>query len=344
MPLRQVFVPAIITLTFSAPAPAAPVGQVKLEIVGDAQQGAGMSFQQWSQALGQAGIKARMRAATEADKPKIESVGTDQMPIYKVTGVLTSRDELVLPGARFRRSDAKRLAEWLDDIAKRGPPDRREPVVAFGLTEKQLEKAHNDLAKPTGFSTKGMTRSEAVNKIAGQLTLPLKIDGGLADGDDKIEEELSSLSCGTALACILRPSGFAMVPKESGDNLSYNVAKAQLDQPVWPIGWPPKKPQEAIPALYEFRNVSVSGFSAAKVLEAVGKQLGVPVLYDHNAMARYGIDPEKALVSHPMLRTNYSVALRKMLSKAGLKFEVRVDEAEKPFLWISTVKAGAIPT
>jgi hypothetical protein len=32
------------------------------------------------------------------------------------------------------------------------------------------------------------------------------------------------------------------------------------------------------------------------------------------------------------------LALRKLLFQAGLKFEVRLDEAGKPFLWITTVK------
>ena len=44
------------------------------------------------------------------------------------------------------------------------------------------------------------------------------------------------------------------------------------------------------------------------------------------------------MVSFPQSRTTYSIALRKMLFKAGLKFEVRVDEAGKPFLWVTTLK------
>ena len=92
--------------------------------------------------------------------------------------------------------------------------------------------------------------------------------------------------------------------------------------------------------MYEFHNVNVSGVTAAKLLEVVGKQVNAPVLYDHNVLARYGIEPEKATVSHPQERTTYSVALRKMLAKVEgrLKFEVRVDEAGKPFLWVSTIK------
>jgi len=260
------------------------------------------------------------------------------MPFYKVTAMLSGRDELVVPGGRFRRSECKKLAAWLDDLAKRGLPEKRERVSAFGLTASQLQKVNSDLAKTVGFSTKGMPRSEAVSKIAGQLGLPLKIEGALADGDEKIEEELSGFSSGTALACILRPIGSCMVPRESGETLSYAVKKAQLDQEIWPVGWPAGGAQKALPPLYEFHNVNVSGVTATKLLEVVGKQIGAAVLFDHNALARHGVEPDKAIVSHPQQRTTYSVALRKMLAKAGLKFEVRVDEAGKPFLWVSTVK------
>lgn len=301
-----------------------------------------MAFQEWLQALSRAGIRdVRLRSAVPTDQPGIEVRGTEQNPVYMVTGMLTARDEIVLPGARFRRSDLRRMAEWLDDLAKRGPPERREVTSAFGLTEKQLEKAHDDLAKVVGFSTQGMTRSEAVQKIGQQLTLPLRVEGELTGGDEKIAEQLSTLSCGTALACILRPIGFCMVPRAAGEGLAYSVARARLDQEVWPIGWPPArdKPVSALlPALFEFRNVNVDNVSATDVLNAIGPQIKAPILLDHNALARHGVDPTKTSVKHPSHKTNYSLALRKLLFQAGLKFEVRVDEAGTPFLWISTVK------
>ena len=171
-----------------------------------------MSSQQWGQALAAAGVKARIHTGHEGDKPSIEVGGTEQMPVYKVSAVL-ARDELIVPGGRFRRSECKKLAAWLDDLAKRGPPDKREKVAVFGLTTSQFERVKSDLSKAVDFSTKGMTRSEAVDKIAGQLGLALKIEDALADGDEKIEEELTGLSSGTALACILRPIGSAWRPQ-----------------------------------------------------------------------------------------------------------------------------------
>jgi hypothetical protein len=323
----------------------AAAAKVQLELVGDAQQGAVMAFQEWLQVLRGAGIQnVRLRAATDGDKLGIEVRGSEQNRLYMVTGLLSGRDEIVIPGGgRYRRSDAKRLAAWLDDLAERGPPDRREPPAAFGLTAKQFDEVRKDLARLVGFSTRDMTRAEVVEKIGRRLRLPLVVDGPLADGQEKIEEELSGLSCGTALACILRPSGFSMVPRPAsghpGGGVNYTVAKARLDQEVWPIGWPPEKPQgEVLPALFEMRNVNVQNVPASRVMQAIGGQLQVPILLDHNALARHGVDPAKTNVSIPQQRTSYSLALRKLLFQARLKFEVRVDEAGTPFLWVSTVK------
>ena len=282
----------------------------------------------------------RIRTAEPNDAAKIDVQGTDQSPVYLVTGLITSHDEVVVPGGRFKRSNVAGLARWLDDLAENGPPNRREAKSAFGLTAKQLERVHDDLARPVGFSTAGMTPGEALEKIAQRLSLPVELAGNLsASGDDKIAEELSGLSCGTALACLLRPAGYCLVPRQTGRGLGYAVAKARLDQEVWPVGWPPEKPLiETVPALFEFHNVNVQNVPAAKLLDTLSKMLKVPVLVDHNALARHGIDPTKALVAMPQAKTTYSLALRKLLFKAGLKFEVRVDEAGKPFLWVSTVK------
>ena len=129
------------------------------------------------------------------------------------------------------------------------------------------------------------------------------------------------------------------MPRPAAGGLAYAVGKAPLDKEIWPIGWPPEKPlAQTVPSLYEFHNVNVQNATAAKALAAIAARLKVPVLMDYNAMARHGVDPAKTLVSFPSARTTYSLALRKLLFQAGLQFEVRLDEAGKPFLWITTVK------
>ena len=282
----------------------------------------------------------RLRTADPTDRVGIETRGDADNPVYVVTGEIVARDELLLPCGRVKASDVVRAAHWLNDLAQRGPPNRREARVAFGLTASQFQRVREDLAKPVVFSTQGMTRSEAVEKIGQRLAIPIQANGLLAAAeDDKIAEELSGLSCGTALACVLRSLGCGLVPRPTGEGLEYGVGKARPDEEVWPIGSPPEKPlAQTMPALFEFHNVNVRNATAAKALEAIAARLKVAVLMDHNAMARRGVDPAKTLVSLPSVRTTYSLALRKLLFQAGLKFEVRVDEAGKPFLWITTVK------
>jgi len=158
--------------------------------------------------------------------------------------------------------------------------------------------------------------------------------------EDELAEELSAVSCGTALAYTLRPLGLCLVPRPAGvRGVEYTIVEARPNVEPWPVGWEPEKPdREVLPGLYEFLSVNVQGVPIMQVLGAVGKRLKVPVLLDYNAMARHGVEPEKALVNLPQSRTTYSLLLRKTLFQAGLKSEVRIDEADQPFLWVTTVK------
>ncbi|MGD0653234.1 MAG: hypothetical protein ABSA16_02720 [Thermoguttaceae bacterium] len=317
-------------------------GQVRLELVGDAR-GTALSFQDWGQTLDGAGIKnVRLRTGTETDKVGIEIQGTADRPLYIVTGRVVSGDELLLPGARFKRGDMKRLAQWLDDLAQNGPSDKRPKLVAFGLTAVQFEQVKKNLAAPVGFSTLGLSRREAVEKIARKMSFSVKFENDFKEslGNDKVEDELSGLSAGTAIACLLQPAGFCLVPQAMGNQIKYAVLKAQPNiKEFWPVGRVPESPiPEVLPGLFEFLSVNVQNVSAAKVLEAVGKRLKTPVLYDRAALAKYKIDPIKAMVSFPRKHTNYSMALGRMLFPAGLQFEVRTDEAGTAFLWVFTVK------
>jgi len=342
MQIRQILIRAAVGALFAAAAlPVWADGRVQLELVGDAR-GAALSFQEWARVLNGAGVQnVRIRSAKATDQVGIEVRGTEDRPLYVVTGVVKSRDELLLPPGRFTRRDVARLARWLDDLAQQGPAERPEPTSAFGLKSKQFEQVHADMARPVGFSTQGVTRDVVVEKIGRRLELPLQFDAELARAlrEDQVGEELSALSCGTALAYVLRPMGLCFVPRRVGQGVVYVVATAKPGLEVWPVGWKPEKPRrEALPALFEFHSINIQGVSADKTLAAIGKRLKVPVLIDHNALARHGIELSKVNVSHPRSRTTYSLALQKILFQAQLKSEVRLDEAGQPFLWISTLK------
>ena len=162
----------VIVLLSADSARAQAAGQVRLELVGSTQ-GTALTFQEWGQSLAGAGIKnVRFRSATPADKVGIETQGTADRPLYIVTGQVLSRDELLLPLGRFKRSEVKRLAAWLDDLAQNGPPDKRPKLMAFGLTAEQYDHVKKDLAAPVGFSTAGLARATRSSESQGNCPFP----------------------------------------------------------------------------------------------------------------------------------------------------------------------------
>ena len=337
--MAKLYPAALLCAILSANA-AFAAGRVELILVSESQQGA--EFHQWSEAMSKVGAaRVRLRGMEPADEVGIQVQGAAGQPVYVVTGVITSRNELQLPGARFTRSDTAQIARWIADLAANGPPDQREAKSAFGLTASQLEKVKADLAQPVDFATHGLARGKAVQQIGRRLKLSLQVDAESlkALDEDTVSEELSHLACGAALACILRPAGMAMAPQQ-GRELTYRVVQAKDQRDVWPIGWASDRPaRELLPALFESHTVNIQNVSAAQAMEAIAQKVGAPLLVDHNALARHGIEPEKVNVTLPPGKTTtYGLALRRVLGQAKLKSEVRVDEAGTPFVWVTTIK------
>ncbi|MHC4178926.1 MAG: hypothetical protein ACYSWU_15545, partial [Planctomycetota bacterium] len=136
--------------------PLQAAGRVQLVLVGDAR-GSAQAFQQWGQALDKAGVEnVRIRSAHSGDEVGIDVRGTKENPLYVVTGIVKSSDELLLPAGRFKRRDAARLARWLEELAKYGVEGGRVARSAFGLSREQFEQLHKELARPIGFSTRGL--------------------------------------------------------------------------------------------------------------------------------------------------------------------------------------------
>jgi hypothetical protein len=354
---RLAFALLCLTGLLASSAPVRAGGTVELNLVGDAQ-GSALDFQQWAQALGKAGIRnVRLRSGAGTEQPGIDTQGTADSPVYIVTGVISSRNEILLPGARFGRGDVNRLAAWLKDLAENGPVTGRAARSPNGLSPADFDKVHKDLTPSVGFATLGMTRRQAVEKIVAQLKFPLSLDADVvrALGDDKLEDELTNISRGTALACLLRPLGYCLAPRPEKGQPAYVVAKTDAlptdlkiesinlaKLTAWPAGWTSgKSSSETVPALFEFHNVNVQNVSAAAAIEAIGKRVKVPVLYDRKALAQHKIDPAKAMVSLKNTRTFYGSALRRLLFQARLKYEVRYDDSGSPFLWVTTSKPSA---
>jgi len=117
------------------------------------------------------------------------------------------------------------------------------------------------------------------------------------------------------------------------------VMSADQVKESWPIGWPPQKnPGLMLPVLFKNLEVEIKEVALGTALEALAPRVKAPFVFDYNALARDRIDLATVKVSVPAGRTYYKKILDRVLSQARLYCEIRVDEVNTPFLWISTLK------
>src|SRR3954468_16408922 len=150
--------------------------RIELELV--TEQGVQITApQQWLQLLAGIGIEhVQIRGGQQGDEPKITNRGSTKLASYQVVGVLTSRDQLRLPGGTFTKADRAKLKDYFAQLGADGADAVTAPHVRFGLTEKELTAVLADLAQPIDFETKGLTPRAFIDRLQTKLSLKPSID------------------------------------------------------------------------------------------------------------------------------------------------------------------------
>jgi hypothetical protein len=317
--------------------------------------------QEWLQLLADLGIEnVRIRAARPGDVPAVENRGTAEHPRFRVSGVLTGRDELRLAGAAFSRNDRSRIKDYFARLAADGPEALTAPRGMFGLTEREIKAVFADLAQPIDFATKGKLPTAVIERLRSTFKLKIVID---ADAEQtlrdatKSDDELKGLSSGTAMAMLLRRDRLVLRPEKSrGQPVGLRVeaggspaltktggppvatASKPDDKKLtrWPIGWESERAPGALaPSLFEYLNAEIDGYTLEESLDAIAPRLKLPLYLDHAVLTASKIDPAKIQVRLERTRTIYIRVIDRVLAQAHLGSQLRVDEAGRPFLWVT---------
>lgn len=301
----------------------------------------------WVGIFEKAGITGvRIRGGNTGDRAQVELIGTARAPGYKVTGILTLDEKLLLPGGKFTAGDVAGLKAWLARLKEGGTEGLNTKPGAFGLLPNQLVATHEALAGKVTFSTKGQAPRDVVDKIAGALSLKLAIDAAAQKAlgaSEPVADELQGLSHGTVLAAAIRPAGLVLVPVKESGQVQLRIVESKSARESWPIGWPlpgEKLPKDVLPDLLKFIPVEVNDTPLGEALTAIGGRLKVPLVIDYNALARQRVDLATTKVTLPKMKSFYGKILDRLLFQARLKYELRVDEADQPFLWITGLTAN----
>ncbi len=303
------------------------------------------SSRDWIEALKGAGFAGiRIRAARAGDVVQVSNIGTPEAPAYRVVGALTADGLLKLPGGTFRVTDRGGIRSWRQKTAAGGEAGiAGGNDGAFGLTPRQLVFVHESVKGPVVFSTAGQPAVDLLKKLVNVVRVDIQVDASARPAlasQYKFADELQGLSGGTSMAAVLRTLGLVMVPRDAGGgDVELFVADAANAKEFWPIGWPSKQPpREVMPNLFKFLTVEVDNTPLAETLPALSGRLEAPILVDHNALARMGTDVHDLKVSFPERRTYYKSLLDQLLIPKQLRNDIRLDEADKPFLWVTSTR------
>ena len=316
---------------------------VELEVVADA--GTMLeSGQKWLEKLSDVGADTvRMNQARGGARPDVKKTKTASGGSYKITGVINSRGQLVLPGGRFSLRDTDKISAYVESIRADGAEVALAEKMAFGLTAEQLVALHTDLTPTYQSATTGATPAQILTNIRSTCKVTIVMDEsarGALESDYTLEDELKGLSQGTVLAAALRPLGLVAAPRrEQGKQTEIVITDSRRAEEHWPIGWPLQtRPSKTVPKLYERIPVNIKNYTLKATLDAIQKSVELPFLYDRNSMARTGIELEEIRVSLSAEKLAYQLVLDKIVAQARprLSLDVRVDESGKAFLWFSS--------
>jgi hypothetical protein len=322
---------------------------MELITVGD---GVGLRAREWMEILGKLDVTLTIRAGRASEKLEItERKAGGTVRSLTVKGFLDKQGQLVFTDHVFTQSDTGKLSAWLDDLRVYGAQGNPDGRPAWGLTKEQFGEIFDALAKPLAFEPQDLEVAKVLNKIDLPKGYPLKLSSEgrkLLDGRDappRVGQSLKGVSQGTALAVLLGEQRLAFRPRRLPDGtVELTVIPAEKGADGWPVGWARRQsPPEAAPTLFEIKTVELDDEPLDEILEAVAGVLGIPILIDRAALEAKGIDMSEVKISHPRKRTLWKTALDSFLYKAKAKFEILMDEAGKPIIWVTPLGSPPRP-
>jgi hypothetical protein len=313
--------------------------------------------QEWLQLFASIGMEhVTIHGIQPGEEPRTTNAGSPQRPTYHMLGIITSHDQLRLPGGTFSHGDRAKLRDYFDRLSADGAESLTAPRGRFGLTEKELTATLTDLTQSVDFETKGKPPNAVIAQLQKKLASKFEIDPAaisLLQDAKPVADELKGVSAGTALAMILRSCGLVMRPEKlrgqavvcrimpaDADAVSQNTlgktSSSDPSQKIWPIGWEPdKSPGEIAPSLMETLNAEITGYSLEEAISAITPRLKVPLYIDHASLAAHHIDPKMVQVKLPRAKMSYKRLLDRVFTQAHVGCTIRVDESGSPFLWVT---------
>lgn len=353
---------ALLLLTLCAPTSAQPTDprsneirstSVNVELLTASEIGF-IHAQEWAKVFESLGTSAVFRRGLASDKPEVSERVLGTLRTVTAVGRMTRTGTLEFPERSFSRNDVAALKEWLAELRTYGVQGSPKGKPLWGLSKTQFEDVFSALSVPVKADLANRTLPSAIATLNLPPRFPIRWSTAAEQrflelpADEKlVRQPVTGFSAGTTLAILLSDRGFGFRPNRTpAATLELLIDLQVVDDPgaQWPVGWPIADQVPALmPGLFAMRNIDLYREPLTNVLQTAAEEAAVPFVIDHTAIAAAKIDLSQVKAEHPIKKTNWSLALRRVLFAARLNREYLQDEAGRGFVWVTPLSRPQRP-
>lgn len=326
-----------------------PETEVSLILLTDATSAAEHA-QAWGQRLQKFEIGFQTRQAIAGEKLQVTEKKLGRLRQVAVVAQLDRNGKIVCQNRAFTLGDADKLADWIRELKAYGAQGAPNGKPMFGLDERQFNAVLKALSTPVEVETNGLTLDGSLQKLPIPREHPIRLTPEAErtirelDRDKVVRQSLAGLSVGSVLAATLAEFGLSFRPlRTPSSKIELAISPRSDETDAWPVGWPldPSKPQgQLVPALFQMVPVELNEAPLPDVLVAAAEASETPIVIDHFAIERQGIDLSEIKITIANRKTAWGVLLRQITTPHKLGSRLLTDDTGRPFVLITTSKVA----
>ena len=350
--LRIILVMPAILLTLSiqhavADESDAPKRVLDVDILIQSQPSYRVKAQEWGRVFQELGYSARFREPRAGEAPRIEDRDRDDFLATHVVAAMEANGAIQIGGQKFDIDNTNQLTLALEEIQRHGAKGPPNSSPTWGLTDDQFKEVTRILGVPVENSVELQSSILAIESIGLPGNMRMKFTDAarqqaLAKRPDTAPEtiELQGFTKGSAIAIVLAQYGLGFRPKfVAPGHYDLEIDRGNEASNLWPIGWKPEQSfSEILPAYFRAIPLDVEDVEVNALVSAIADKLGIPYFSSASVLASKNLDIQSLKYTRKQDRISPARLLTSVGDKFELGFDIRVDEAGKMFLWITTAE------
>jgi len=325
--------------------PEPPRRTLDVEVLIQSQPSYRIRSQEWGRVFQELGYSVKFREPRAGEAARIEDLDREDFLATRVVAAMAADGSIRIGKQKFDIEGTKLLTQALDEIQRhgaKGPPDSS---PTWGLTDEQFKEVTQLLGVPVENSVELQSSILAVESVGLPTNMRMKFTA--AARQQALEQrpesapdtiELQGFTKGSAIAIVLAQYGLGFRPRYvAPGQYDMEIDRGNESNNLWPIGWKPEQSfSEILPTYLRAIPLDVEDVELSALVGAISEKIGVAHFSSAYALTAKGLDINTLKYTRKDDRISPARLLTAVGDKLELGFDVRVDEAGKMFLWVTT--------